>query len=219
MWIKIPGRIIPNVNRIIKFFIICDLFMWAGWGFIDPIFSVFVIKNIGEATIISIGILAAIYWVTKSILQIPISIFLDQYDGERDDFYALIFGLMIIALASFSFMVTQTINQVYFVQFLKAIGFALYIPAWSSIFSRHLDREHTALEWAISSSSVGLGLGAAGFIGSTIANVAGFNFVFLLTGLMALIGAAVLLFVPDLILPRRTVMKPQMLDHIQTGLK
>lgn len=219
MLIKIPEKIIPQINRIIKFFIICDLFMWAGWGFIDPLFSIFVLKNIGGATIISIGILAAIYWVTKSILQIPISIFLDQYDGEKDDFYALIFGLMIISLSSFSFMITQTINQVYFVQFIKAIGFSMYIPAWSSIFSRHLDRDHTAFEWAISSSSVGLGIGAAGFIGSSIANFAGFNFVFLLTGLMALIGAGVLIFVPELILPKKTAVKPQILDHIQAGLK
>src|SRR3989344_4516068 len=111
MLIKFLGKIIPRVNRIIKFFIIADLFMWAGWGFIDPLFSIFVIKNIGGATIISIGVLATIYWVTKSILQIPISIFLDQFDGEKDDFYALIFGLMIIALASFSFIITETINQ------------------------------------------------------------------------------------------------------------
>lgn len=219
MLIKLPADIIPKVNRVIKFFIICDLFMWAGWGFIDPLFSIFVLKNIGGATIISIGILATIYWTTKSVLQIPISIFLDHYDGEKDDFYAMVLGLMVISLSSFSFMIVQNINQVYFVQFIKAIGFSLYIPGWSSIFSRHLDREHTAFEWAISSSSVGLGIGAAGFIGSSIANYAGFNFVFLLTGLMALIGAGVLLFVPDLILPRKTVMKPQMLDHIQVGLK
>lgn len=219
MWIKLDPKIFPAVNRIIRFFIIGDLFLWAGWGFIDPLFSVFVLKNIGGATIISIGLLATIYWVTKSILQIPISVFLDQYDGEKDDFYALIFGLMIIGLSSFSFMITRTIGQVYFVQFIKAIGFSLYIPAWSSIFSRHLDRDHTALEWAISSSSVGLGIGAAGFVGSSIASVYGYNFVFLLTGLMALIGAGVLLFVPDLILPRKTIMKPQMLDHIRTGLK
>ncbi len=219
MLIKFPDLEFPKVNRIIRFFIICDLFMWAGWGFIDPLFSVFVLKNIGGATIISIGILAMIYWITKSFLQIPISIFLDRYDGEKDDFYALVFGLMVISLSSFSFMITQTIGQVYFVQFIKAVGFSLYIPAWSSIFSRHLDKDHTAFEWAISSSSVGLGIGAAGFIGSSIAEFIGFNFVFLLTGLMALIGAAVLLFVPDLILPRKTVMKPQMLDHMQAGLK
>ena len=193
--------------------------MWAGWGFIDPLFSVFVLTKIGGATIISIGLLATIYWVTKSVLQIPISVFLDRHVGEKDDFYALIFGLLIISVSSFSFMITQTIGQVYFVQFIKAIGFSLYIPAWSSIFSRHLDKSHTALEWAISSSSVGLGIGAAGFVGSSIANVYGYNFVFLLTGLMALIGAGILLFVPDLILPKKTIVTPQVLDHVRAGLK
>lgn len=219
MLIKLNPKIFPAISRIIRFFIICDLFMWTGWGFIDPLFSVFVIRNIAGATLVSIGLLATIYWITKGILQIPISIFLDSNDGEKDDFYALIFGLMIIALSSFSFMIVKTMGQVYFIQFIKAVGFALYIPAWSSIFSKHLDPNHTAYEWAVSSSSVSLGIGLAGAVGATVANFAGFNFVFLLTGLMALLGAGVLLFVPDLILPRKTISKPQMLDHAQTGLK
>ncbi len=219
MWIKLNPKIFPPMNRIIKFFILSDLCMWSGWGFIDPLFSVFVIRNIAGATLISIGFLATIYWITKGILQIPISIFLDSHDGEKDDFYALVFGLMIISLSSFSFMVVTTITQAYLVQFIKAVGFSLYIPAWSSIFSRHLDRDHTAYEWAMSSSSVSFGIGLAGLIGSSIASIAGFNFVFLLTGLMALVGAAVLLFAPDLILPRKTMMKPQLIDHMQAGLK
>lgn len=213
MLIKLNPKFFPAINRIIRFFIFCDLLMWTGWGFIDPLFSIFVIQNIAGATLVSVGLLATIYWITKGILQIPISIFLDSYDGERDDFYALIFGLLIISLSSFSFMITETMGQVYFVQFIKAIGFALYIPAWSAIFSRHLDREHTAYEWAVSSSTVSLGIGLAGAVGASIAAFAGFNFVFLLTGLMGLVGAAVLLFVPDLILPRKTIAKPQILDH------
>ncbi|MDE2001603.1 MAG: MFS transporter, partial [Patescibacteria group bacterium] len=163
--------------------------------------------------------LATIYWITKGILQIPISYMLDKHEGEKDDFYALVFGLMIIALTAFSFMIAKTITQVYVVQLLKAVGFALYIPAWSSIFSRHLDRNHTALEWAIDSSTVSFGIGIAGFLGGTIASAFGFNILFLMVGIAALISAAVLLFVPDLILPRKTIMKPQMLDHAQTGIK
>src|SRR3989344_8523704 len=124
----------PNVNRIIKFFVFGDLIMWSGWGFIDPLFAVFAIKSIEGATLISIGFLATIYWVTKGILQIPISLFLDRTEGEKDDFYALILGLMVTGISAFSFMIVRTMPQVYLVQFIKAIGFALYIPAWSAIF-------------------------------------------------------------------------------------
>ena len=209
----------PSINRIVKYFIIGDLIMWTGWGFIDPLFSIFVIKNITGATLISIGLLATIYWITKGILQIPISLFLDKTEGERDDFYALIFGLMITSVAAFGFILAKEMWQVYLVQFVKAIGFALYIPAWSAIFSRHLDKEHTAFDWAVSSSSVSLGIGMAGFIGGTIASFAGFNFVFLMVGMMGLLSAGLLLFVPDLILPKETITKPKLRDHIQMGIK
>ena len=48
-------------------------------------------------------------------------------------------------------------------------------------------------------STVSIGIGLAAAVGASIAAFAGFNFVFLLTGLMALVGAAVLLFVVPLV--------------------
>src|SRR3989344_2074112 len=123
--------VIPSLNRVSRFFILGDLCLWSGWGFADPIFSVFVVQQVEGGTILSAGILATIYWVTKGIIQIPVSLFLDKTDGEKDDFYALIFGLMISSVAAFAFMTADSIGQVYLIQFVKSIGFALYIPAWS----------------------------------------------------------------------------------------
>ncbi|MBI3046162.1 MAG: MFS transporter [Candidatus Harrisonbacteria bacterium] len=208
----------PSVNRVVRFFIFSDLILWSGWGFIDPLFSIFVVREIAGATLISVGVLAAIYWIAKGILQIPISLFLDKTPGERDDFYALVLGLLIIGISGFSFALTQKVWQVYSVQFIKAIGFALYIPSWSAILSRHLDKGHTAFEWALSSSSVSLGIGLAGLVGGSIATIAGFNFLFLFTGSMAILSAIVLIFVPDLILPRKTT-APILTDHVRAGIK
>lgn len=209
----------PSVNRIVRFFILSDLILWSGWGFVDPLFSIFVVREIAGATLVSVGFLATIYWVGKGILQIPISLFLDKTDGERDDFYALVLGLLIIGISAFSFSLSREIWQVYLIQFVKAIGFALYIPAWSAILSRHLDKGHTAFEWALSSSTVSLGIGFAGMAGGSIAATAGFNSLFLFTGLMAILSAAVLLFVPDLILPRKTMATPTLSDHVRAGIK
>ena len=209
----------PSINRIVKFFIFSDLLLWVGWGFIDPLFSVFVIKNIEGATLVSLGFLATVYWIVKGVCQIPISLFLDKTDGEKDDFYALILGLMVSGVSAFILMLVSSMWQVYLVQFLKAIGFALYIPAWTAIFSRHLDKDHTAFDWAMSSSTVSFGIGLAGAVGGSVASYFGFNFVFLMVGLMSLISAIVLLFVPDLILPKKTFQESKMLDHAQAGIK
>ena len=219
MIIKFNLDFIPPLNKIVRYFIIGDLIMWSGWGLLDPIFAVFLINNVAGANLITIGFLATVYWFVKVFLQIPISLFLDKTHGERDDFYALIFGLMIIGVSAFSLMLATAIWHVYIIQFLKAIGFSFYIPAWSAIFSRHLDKKHTAFDWAISSSSVSFGIGLAGFLGASLASMFGFKLVFLSVGLVALSSAGLLLFVPDLILPKKTVSAPQLVDHIRAGLK
>ena len=38
-----------KVGRVVKYFVLADFFLLAGWGFIDPIFSVFIVQNVLEA--------------------------------------------------------------------------------------------------------------------------------------------------------------------------
>lgn len=204
MKIQINLDFIPSLNRVTKFFIFSDLLLLFGLGLMDPIFAVFLIEGVNGATLISIGFLSTIYWTVKGILQVPIALFLDKTDGEKDDFSAIIFGLMISSVASFSLMLVTQMWQVYLIQIVKAFGFAMYVPAWSAIFSRHLDKDHTAYDWAVQSTSIGFGIGIAGAVGGTVASYVGFKFVFLLVGLLSLASAGLLLFIPNLILPRKT---------------
>lgn len=217
MKIQINLNFIPPLNRITKFFIFSDLLLLFGWGLIDPIFAVFLIEGVSGATLISIGFLSTIYWTVKGFLQVPIALFLDKTAGEKDDFYAIIFGLMIASVTSFSLMLVTQMWQVYFIQVVKAVGFAMYVPAWAAIFSRHLDKDHTAYDWAVQSTSIGFGIGIAGAVGGVIASYVGFKFVFLLVGLLSLSSAGLLLFIPDLILPRKTSSDGKVITP-QTGI-
>jgi len=194
----------PNVNKFIKLFMFADFLLLAGWGLINPIFALFVIQDISGATLLTVGILSAIYFIPKSIFQIPISLFLDKTRGEEDDFYSLVIGSMIIAGSVFSFMLATEVWHVYLIQFFKAVGFAFYVPPWNAIFSRHLDKNHTAFDWALHSSVAGFSMGVGGFLGGLVANAAGFDVVFLIVGFMALSTAGVILFAPNIILPRKT---------------
>src|SRR3989344_6337839 len=145
---KIRIAIDLKVGRIVKYFIFVDLALLAGWGLIAPIFSVFVITKVAGATLITVGTGAAIYWILKSILQLPLANYLDKNPGEKDDFYALILGLLIASFSSVLFTLVRTIPQLYFVQALQAVGFALYAAAWPAIFSRHLDKDRVSFDWA-----------------------------------------------------------------------
>lgn len=192
-----------SINRIIRYFILADLTFLAGWGLVDPILAIFVINKIEGATLVTVGVMAGIYWITKSVIQLPIGIYLDKTKGEKDDFYALVIGLLVASLSLFSFMAATEVIHLYFIQFIKAIGFALYIPAWLAIVSRHLDKERVAFEWALNSTSIGIAMGIAGLASGWLAGIS-FNMVFLLAGFLALASALILLLVPNLILPPKT---------------
>ncbi|HEY4500101.1 MAG TPA: MFS transporter [Candidatus Paceibacterota bacterium] len=211
---RINFRFDLNINKVVRYFIFADLTFLSGWGLIDPIFAIFVVEKIPGATLTTIGVMAAIYWIVKSIIQVPIALYLDKHDGERDDFYALIIGLLIAALTLFSFMAAREVWHLYTIQLVKAVAFALYVPAWSATLARHLDKQQMAFELAIASTAAGGMIGLTGLLGSWLANFS-YNFLFLFGGFLALASALILLWVPDLILPggRGAVSKPFLRDH------
>lgn len=202
-----------QVNRIIKYFILSDLFFLGGWSLINPLFAVFVINNIPGATLFSVGALAAVYWVTKALVQMPVSIALDKREGEKDDFYSLIFALVLAGFTAMLFTLAKSLTTIFIVHFIHAIALGFYTPSWSAIFSRHLDKEKCAFDWSLDSTTIGLASGAAGIIGGAIANAFGFNAVFVMVSLMSFIGALVLLTVPNLVFPKPTIKIPFIKDH------
>src|SRR3989344_7854035 len=98
--IKINFQLLPSLSRVVRFCILGDIFLWSGWGLLDPIFAIFIMQNIKGASLVSIGVLATIYWTVKGLLQIPVSLYLDKTEGEKDDFYTMLFGLLIVSTAS-----------------------------------------------------------------------------------------------------------------------
>ncbi|MGC9611041.1 MAG: MFS transporter [Minisyncoccia bacterium] len=190
-----------KVNRLIRFFVVSDLFFWSGWGLINPVFAIFIIDRVEGASVVTVGIASAVYWITKALFQMPVALYLDKHEGEKDDFHALISGLILAGVASFVFLSVNTFIGLYFAVFIQALAFGLYTPAWSAIFSRHLDKKNYAFDWSFDNTAIGIALGVTAFVGSALAKIFGFDAIFICTGLLSFGSATLLLFVPDLILP------------------
>lgn len=201
--INFPPRTI-TVSRVIRYFVLADLLFLGGWGFINPLLGIFILERIANANLIVVGVAVAIYWLWKSLLQIPVAIALDHHTGEKDDFYVLIVSLMLGGFAALLFIAVHTAGELFAVTFLQGTAFALYIPSWSAMFSRHLDEEHFAFDWSLDNAVSGVAIGAAAFASGAVAKFIGFDAVFIMASLFSFVGAAVLLLVPDLVLPRGT---------------
>jgi MFS family permease len=201
---KIRVNINVKVGRLVKYFILSDFFLLAGWGFIDPVFSVFIIQHVEGATLITVGIAAAIYWVLRSLVQIPIANYIDKTPGEKDDFMALIGGILLVGISVIAMSWVTEIWQLYLVHAVQAVAFAMYFAAWPTIFSRHLDKNRISFDWSLDSAATGVASGITGLLSGIIAESMGFTAVFVIGGLLSFVAAFVLIATPDLILPKPT---------------
>ena len=198
---------LKSINKVIKTLIASDVALLTGFGFIAPIFAIFVAQSItiGDTTQAArvTGFAMAIYWGVKSIFQIPLGKYLDKKHGEKDDLYFVIIGNVLAALSVFGYVFSSAVWHIYALKALYALGMAMNIPGWTAIFSRHLDKGQEAFEWATRSTAIGIGAGAAGALGGVVASVLGFNLLFVGVGIFALISAALPFLIYSNLVPRK----------------
>lgn len=192
--------------------IFSDLALLFGWGLITPILAIFIVNNIkgGDAQVAGIAI--GIYWLLKSVLQVPLANWLDRIQGEKDDYYALIIGTFLASLAPLGFIFVSLPWHMYALQGLHALGMALAVPSWAAIFTRHIEKDKKALCWSLDSSALGLGTGAAGIIGGSLVEIVGFNCLFLGVSLLGFTATLILLLIHNDVISKQEIFpmpKPQ----------
>ncbi len=191
-----------SINRVIKTLIKADLIFLSAFGFITPIFAVFITQQIKGGDVKVVGFAVATYWILKSLLQIPISRFLDKTKGEKDDFYFLVFGFLIAAIVPFGYIFSSLPWHIYILEAIYSLGMAMAYPSWCAIFTRHIDKGREASEWGLDSTVLGLGTGITGAVGGILVSQFGFNMVFVIVGILALIGASLPILIYKHIIPR-----------------
>ena len=192
-----------GVNKVIKTLVLADFLLISPWGFVNPILGIFAVSNIEGATLGTVGFATSIYWIIKSVFQIPISRYLDSSKSEADDFYSMIIGTFLVALVPIGYIFVQTTAHFYLLQIISAIGDAMSVPAWYAIFTRHIDKGKEGFEWTLNSVSVGLGAAWSAAVAGYIGDRFGFVPVFLLTALFILSGGVVFLLLTRKLIPQK----------------
>jgi len=169
------------INKVIKILVPVDFSINFAIGSFTPIFAIFLTDNIAGGTVETAGFATAVYWLTKSIFQLPIAKFLDKNDGETDDFYALIIGNLMGSVAILLYSVATSIMHIFLIQAFLGLSMAISVPAWYGIFTRHIDTGKTSFEWSLESVfSISIGTAASSAIGGVIAHNLGFTTLFII---------------------------------------
>ena len=184
-----------GVNKVIRVLIASDFLLQSGWGLIGPIFAIFLTRQIQGGNLTMVGMVAATYWLTKSIIQPFIAKYLDKNHGEKDDFKFLVMGMYIANLIPLGYAISSQPWHIFTLEFVRAIAMACVVPTWSAIFTRHIDKGREAFSWSLESTGIGFAAGLAGASGALLASIFGFQIVFVLVSFFGLLSSSALLII------------------------
>ena len=191
-----------KLNQVILIVIFAQFIFNMAANLSVPFFAVFVLEDVGAAAG-AVGIAIAVYWIVKSVLQLPIARWIDKNHGEIDDYYSLLFGLAITTTGVFLFYFAKELWHILAIQALIAVGDAFVVPPIYAIFTRHIDRDSEGFEWAVQSSfSVGAGSAIGGLLSGALVTLVGVRPLFLVNGTLMLVGFIILLFLRPYIRPK-----------------
>lgn len=176
------------MNKTLKLLIISDIFIFGGMGLVSPILAIFIKDNLVGGTIMAAGVASMIFLITHSLLQL---LFAYKFN-PKDRIWMLILGTVLITLVPFGYIFSTHIYHIYLVEFIFGVGAAFAYPSWSSLFTSNLEKGKRGFQYSIYSSSVGLGTAITAGVGAWLAERIGFEIVFAITGLLAIIGLIIL---------------------------
>ena len=177
-----------RVNRVIEYMTLADVLMLSGWGLITPIIAVFFTEQVEGGSVALAGLASTTYFLVKSIFQIPIARIIDIRRGEWDDYKVMIAGSLIITTSAFLYTMVSLPWHVIAIQVLYGFGGALTYPSWLAIFTRHVDRQEMGFEWSLYYTATDLGAAFTAGLGGLLAATFGYNLVFLIVGVLSLVG-------------------------------
>lgn len=178
------------MNKILKYLILSDIVLFTGFGFIAPIISIFISDRIIGGSIFTAGVASAIFLITHAILQICFS----YWFKPKDRLWMLILGTALIAIVPFGYLASTNIWHIFILEFIYGAGAGFAYPAWSSLFTANLEKGKRGFQYALYSSGVGIGSAITGAVGAWVAENVGFQWVFIFTGIFAVAGLILLLF-------------------------
>ena len=185
------------INKVIRILIASDFLLQSGWGLIGPIFALFITEQVQGGSMEMVGFIAAIYWITKSIVQPFIARLFDIKKGEKDDFYFLVIGMFVANLIPLGYFFSTQIWHIFLLEFIRGLAMACVVPTWGAIFTRHIDKGWEAFTWSLESTAIGLAAGLAGAFGGILAAALGFRIVFILVTIAGLASSFLLLAIKD----------------------
>jgi MFS family permease len=183
---------LENINPVVKFLILSDIIIVGTAGLLGPIFALFIEDFIIGGNEAVAGIAAGVFLFSRSILQIPVAHMIDKIKGERDDYYIMVFFMILSSIIPISYLFISLPYQLYIIQFILGIASAFTFPPYMAIFARHIDSGNEGTEWGVYFTLTDIVSALLAGLGGYMAATYGFHYLIISVSILMILGAVLL---------------------------
>lgn len=179
------------MKREVQLLILAEVIFLFGSGLYGPIYAIFVGKIGGD--ILDAGAAYALFLISMATLEYPVGKMMDRY-GKK---YFLFAGYLLATAVIFGYMFVENVMQLFILQILMGIAFAIGDPSWDAWFSDIVPKKSSGFDWAAFHMAAGYGAGFSAIIGGAVAKYLGFSTLFFIGGLIAIFSAFTVLSIKE----------------------
>ncbi|HOZ81064.1 MAG TPA: MFS transporter [Candidatus Woesebacteria bacterium] len=184
-----------KINGSLKvLFLLNSIFVFAS-SLLGPLYAVYVNKI--DSKIISVSFSWAVFMFSSTLFTYFVGKFGDRVKEQE---YLLAGGFLVRCLAWLGYIFVSDITGLILVQFVLGLGESLGTPAWNAIFAKHLDNSKEVMEYSNWNIINNLMVAAATVAGGVVVTYLGFNILFVIMSVLALVSLIGVLITPRKIL-------------------
>ncbi len=180
------------MNRALRTFLSAESFIFFAGGLLGPLYAVFV-QDIG-GDVLTVGASWSVFMFLSGVGLLLSGRFIDRLRSEKP---VIIASHALQAFGYLGYLFVTTPAHLFAVQMVLGISAAIGFPSRESWFTRFIDKDRIAFQWASWEASYSIAAAAASLIGAVVVSLYGFPVLFLSMFLVSIIGVAVMAFIPE----------------------
>lgn len=195
--LKYIKKYIKNINKVVIFLTFSDVFAWGSYTIIAALTGLYLANKLGADTIQFVGIGTAIYFLTRSLAQIPLGRITDRYKNDKDEILILFVGVILMGIPFVFYPYISSQYHYFFLQFVFGLGVALNVTNWRKLFALNVDGGREGRQYAMYETIISAFTAVFSVIGGVIANmgIQYFDMVMSFAGVMIMLGSIWIIFI------------------------
>jgi MFS family permease len=190
-------KMFVKLNKVTLLLTLSDVFTWGSFVVISSLSGIYLSNKLGENTVEFVGIGTAIYFITRGVFQIPIGIFTDKLQKDRDEIITLAIGSILAGIPYLFYPVITQPWHYFVLQFVFGLGISLNVVNWRKLFALNIREGMEGKEYAFYDAVLSTSTAIISIILGIVANIGDkyFDLVMIIAGITMMLASVWILMI------------------------